>query len=72
MKEMNSGDKLVKREIMSGVFILKLTKLGSQSKYTVGRGYLYKSITVFTNKKVKILAPHPVKDFLFVPLMVVQ
>ena len=67
MKEMNSGDKLVKREIISGVFILK-----SESKYTVGRGYLYKSITVFTNKKVKILAPHPVKDFLFVPLMVVQ
>ena len=32
------------------------------NSYTVGRGNLYNSSTVFTNKSVKIYAPHPV-DF---------
>ena len=30
-------------------------------KYTGGRGNLYNSSTVFTNKSVKIYAPHPVE-----------
>ena len=34
----------------------------SMSTYTVGRGNLYNSSFVFTNKSVKIYAPHPVQS----------